>query len=186
MAGLSDSFLDDIAAEEEPEDAKKVPEPEENTGIQRQSHVAAAYDNGGLIVQTNKQGVRTPHITTEKAAANDVWNKILAETGGTLAQALSNARLEIIGDSAYAVFENHENKLMQNLTSVPGIRDVSAAVKSRIEGVSRFFLSSESMYQNALQKDLEQKHRMEEEAKHQQIIDKAAELDIPLIFGDEK
>ena len=185
LAGLSDSFLDDIVTEE-PEAKEETKAPEEDTGIQRQSHVAAAFDNGGLIVQTNKQGVRAPNISPEKLDLNGTWNSILEGIGGNLGQSLSRSRLEVIGDCAYAVFDNRDDKLMINLRSVSGIRDVSAAVKDRVEGIEHFFLTGESGYQAELAKDMELKREAEIKAKQQEVIDRVAELNIPIKFGDEE
>ena len=184
LAGLSDSFLDDIATDE-PEEKEEEPE-EETHQVQRQSHVAQAFDNGGLIVQAKTQGVRAPNLSPAKLDLDETWRSILEDIGGNLASGLARARLEVIEDSAYAVFENRDDKLMINLRSVPGVRDVSYAVKERLEGVSHFYLCSESGYQAAYAKDQELKREAETRAKQQEVIDMAQDLNIPIKFGDEE
>jgi len=184
LAGLSDSFLDDIATDE-PEEKEEEPE-EETHQVQRQSHVAQAFDNGGLIVQAKTQGVRSPNLSPAKLDLEGTWRSILEDIGGNLASGLSRAKLEVIGDSAYAVFENRDDKLMLNLRSVPGVRDVSSAVKERLDGIEHFYLCSMSGYQAAYAKDQELKREAETRAKQQEVIDKATDLNIPIKFGDEE
>ncbi|MCR4669881.1 MAG: DNA polymerase III subunit gamma/tau [Saccharofermentans sp.] len=185
LAGLSDSFLDDVITEDEPKEDK---EEAEDKGVQRQSHVAQAFDNGGLIVQPTSHGVRPAKISSEKINLNEVWTSILEDIGGNLGSQLSSTSLNVIGDSAYAVFENKDEKLMINLRSVPGIRDVSSSVKDRIEGVEHFYLCTEAVYRNAEAKEEERKRTEEIMASRQEVIDLANDLDIPttIKFGDEE
>ncbi|MBO4460569.1 MAG: DNA polymerase III subunit gamma/tau [Clostridiales bacterium] len=181
LAGLSDSFLDDIAADESKDDDKK----EEAPSVQRQSHVAQAFDSSGLIVQPSTHGVRPANISSEKMSLGQIWTQVLSETGGNLASQLSQASLNVIGDSAYAVFDSRDEKLMLNLRSVPGIKDVSASVKEKTEGVTHFYLCTDSVYRNALAKEEEEKRAAEIRASQQEIIDIAKDNDIPIKFGDE-
>ena len=185
LAGLSDSFLDDVITDEETPEEK---EEEEDTGVKRQSHVAQAFDSGGLIVQPTSHGVRPATISTEKMSLNEIWNSILSDVGGNLAGQLSGASLNVITDSAYAVFDNRDEKLMINLRSVPGIKDVSSAVKENLEGVSHFYLCTEAVYRNALAKEEERQREAEIMASRQEVIDLANDLDIPttIKFGDEE
>jgi len=184
LSHLSDSFLDDLMPRKEEKAEEPAPDPEEDRPV-RKSSVAAAYDNGGLVVSAHNTGVREANMSSEGAEVTYKWENILKQISSNLAEIMRQAELKFLNNCLYAVFEDRDKQLLANIRTAPDLKKVSDGAKEQF-GVEKFYLAIQSQYSAAEKKagaDLAvEQTRQNQEA----IVDIAKQMDIPIKFGDEE
>ena len=183
FAGLSSSFLKDLAGEAEEE--AKAAEPQAEAPAKPRSQLAEQADRSGLIVDGRRQAaVRAPSFTGESTDVDFRWSAIttkLKESNDNIAVILEHTKLKKDGTSAYIVFDDKDTKLLSNLKKSQAFRQISAGIKDEF-GAEHLYLCTSTQYSN-----LEKKNQASEyEKKLDDLNERSKNMGVPtdFHFGD--
>jgi len=212
IAGLSDSFVDDIDMsfikneDKKEEDKEAVPETsgdkqkedkkEENKDEpkkapgrkpQTRTSLSQVYDKSGLIVSNaHAKEVRQPEFSDLAPTNTSRWSDVLHElsqTNPNLHNTLVNAEFLTIEDNGYIVFEDSYKSVVENLKGMNEFRKLAQKIKATFDGVGRLFVCTKTQYGNALIQDERRKKQEAAEA----MKAKAQQMGITteIHFGDD-
>ena len=183
FAGLSSSFLKDLAGEADEE--AKTEEPAAQEPVKPRSQLAEQADRSGLIVDGRRQAaVRAPSFTGESTDVDFRWSNIttkLKESNDNIAVILEHTKLKKDGASAYIVFDDKDTKLLSNLKRSQAFRQISAGIKDEF-GAEHLYLCTNTQYSN-----LEKKNQESElEKKLDDLNERSRNMGVPtdFHFGD--
>ncbi len=183
FAGLSSSFLKDLAGEAEEE--AKAEEPMVEEPARPRSQIAEQADRSGLIVDGRRQAaVRAPSFTGESTDVDFRWSNIttkLKESNDNIAVILEHTKLKKDGTSAYIVFDDKDTKLLSNLKRSQAFRQISAGIKDEF-GAEHLYLCTHTQYSNLEKKNQE----TELEKKLDDLNERSRNMGVPtdFHFGD--
>ena len=210
IAGLSDSFVDDIdmsfikdggkkeekaeeksetKEEDKPEEKKEEPkkEPKKEPRRENRTSLSQVYDKSGLIVSNaHTKEVRQPEFTDIEPTNTSRWGGVLHElsqTNPNLHNTLVNAEFLTIEDNGYIVFEDSYKSVVENLKGMNEFRKLAQKIKATFDGVGRLFVCTKTQYNNALIQDERRKKQEAAEA----MKAKAQQMGITteIHFGDD-
>ena len=179
FAGLSSSFLKDMAGDAEEE--AKAEEPEVQEPARPRSQLAEQADRSGLIVDGRRQAaVRAPSFSGESTDVDFRWSNIttkLKESNDNIAVILEHTKLKKDGTSAYIVFDDKDTKLLSNLKRSQAFRQISAGIKDEF-GAEHLYLCTNTQYSN-----LEKKNQESElEKKLDDLNERSRNMGVPTDF----
>ena len=183
FAGLSSSFLKDLAGDAEEE--AKAEEPEVQEPARPRSQLAEQADRSGLIVDGRRQAaVRAPSFSGESTDVDFRWSNIttkLKESNDNIAVILEHTKLKKDGTSAYIVFDDKDTRLLSNLKRSQAVRQISAGIKDEF-GAEHLYLCTNTQYSNLEKKNQE----TELEKKLDDLNERSRNMGVPtdFHFGD--
>ena len=197
IAGLSESFVDDIdmsfvKEEAKKEEAKVEPEPapapsRKPVPKNGKTSLSAVYDKSGLIVgNQHTKEVRQPDLGGTNPDNAGKWENTLDELGETnpnLNNTLSKSEFMRIEDNGYIVFDDSYRNIVENLKGMNDFRKVAQKLKGSLNGISRLFVCTKTQYNNALI----QHEKKRKQAEAESLRAKAEQMGITteLHFGDD-
>jgi len=197
IAGLSESFVDDIDMSFVKEEAKKEaakPEPEPAPPAPRKpvpkngkTSLSAVYDKSGLIVgNAHTKEVRQPDLGGTNPDNIGKWENTLHELGETnpnLNNTLSKSEFMRIEDNGYIVFDDSYRNIVENLKGMNDFRKIAQKLKGSLNGINRLFVCTKTQYNNALI----QHEKKRKQAEAESLRAKAEQMGITteLHFGDD-
>ncbi len=151
FANLSSNFLDDIKLDDKKDEAPQVNFPGDS--------FAEVYQPTGRIGETKKTRLSavldTTPIATSKVplekTPEEVWNEIMDATKTsdfTLSSILEQSRFLYEDNSAFIIFSNENNPLINTLKNDPQYKQVSADIKREISTCEHVYLATENQYNN--------------------------------------
>lgn len=184
LAGLSNSFLDDLMAEADKKEEEQKSEPETESG--HISQVASQLDKNQLIVDGSASGsVRTPVVNPEAAGGPSRWEIFLEEQKEAfpvICDQLSGSSFKDIEDSSYIVFEDRDEPTVNNLKRAESFKRFGKLCKERF-GLAHLFICTDSQYRTALKKYEEaQVKKRAEDLLH---LAESKGINTTVHFGDE-
>ena len=151
FANLSSNFLDDIKLDDKKDEAPQVNFPGDS--------FAEVYQPTGRIGETKKTRLSavldTTPIATSKVplekTPEEVWGEIMDATKAsdfTLSSILEQSRFLYEDNSAFIIFSNENNPLINTLKNDPQYKQVSADIKREISTCEHVYLATENQYNN--------------------------------------